>query len=205
MMDTINIVENEVVTRAQAGDPEACREIIEKMHQPMLGFIYRILGPNHRQQMEDIAQDVFLKVFRVLDRFDVERGVKFSTWVFTFTRNHCLDILKKKRLPMFSMAAADDEDQVQRTFEDTRVADPRRVAEGAEIGERIDAALRTINPEQRQVFEMRERRGMEYVDIARHMGVAEGTVKSRLHRARLALRELLADLGRGMDPEPTPV
>ena len=110
-MESPNIIENDVVSRAQAGDEIAARQIIEKMHQPMQGFIYRMLGPHYRGQMDDLAPGVFLKGFRAL-----------------------------------------------------------------------------------QVFEMRERQGMEYPDIARRMGVAEGTVKSRLHRARLALREVLADL-----------
>lgn len=198
-METPNIVEHEVVVRAQQGDENACREIIERMHQPMLGFIFRMLGPSYREQMDDIAQDVFLKVFRALDRFDIHRGVKFSTWVFTFTRNHCLDLLKKKRVPVFSMTSV-LEDEGQRSFVDEGVLPPFQEAEGSEIGARIDSALQAINPEQREVFEMRERRGMDYTEIASLMGVAEGTVKSRLHRARLALREILADLNPGLEP-----
>lgn len=198
-MDTTNIIDNDVVLRAQANDPEASRLIIEKMHQPMLGFIYRLLGPKYRDQMEDIAQEVFLKVFRALRRFDVDRGVKFSTWVFTFTRNYCLDILKKKHLPMFSMSST-TEDEGPLAIRDEGVLPPDQIANGKDIGHRIDIALQAINPEQRAVFEMRERRGMEYTDIASLMGVAEGTVKSRLHRARLALRDLLADLRGELDP-----
>lgn len=198
-MDSPNIVEHEVVVRAQKGDEAACREIIEKMHQPMLGFIYRILGPGYREQMEDIAQDIFLKVFRAIERFDVHRGVKFSTWAFTFTRNHCLDLLKKKKLPVFSMTSV-LEDEGQRAFEDEGSFRPDQEAVGSEIGHRIDSALLSINPKQREVFDMRERRGMEYSDIAARMGVAEGTVKSRLHRARLALREILKDLNPAGEP-----
>ena len=165
-MESPNIIENDVVSRAQAGDEIAARQIIEKMHQPMLGFIYRILGPRYRDQMEDIAQDVFLKVFRALHRFDVDRGVRFSTWVFTFTRNHCLDLVKKKKLPTFSLTSVLD-DGGQRSLEDRDQIGPEQQTQGIEIGERMDAAPQTID---------------------------EGTVKSRLHRARLALREVLADL-----------
>jgi len=198
-MDTGNLIENDVVQRAQANDPEASRHIIETMHPPMMGFIFRLLGPRHRGQMEDIAQEVFLKVFRALDRFDVNRGVRFSTWVLTFTRNHCLDILKKKHIPVFSMSSTPfDEGPLALADEGARA--PDQIANGKEIGQRIDLALREINPEQRAVFEMRERKGMEYTDIAKLMGVAEGTVKSRLHRARLALRDLLADLRSNIEP-----
>ena len=126
-MNSSNLIEREVVQRAQPGDQPASREIIDKLHQPLLGFIYRLLGPTHRSQMEDI---------------------------------------------------------------------------GGEVGTRIDEALLSINPEQREVFEMRERGGMEYREIAERMGVAEGTVKSRLHRARIALRELLADMNPAFEPAP---
>lgn len=198
-MDTGNLIENDVVQRAQANDPEASRQIVEAMYPPMMGFIFRLLGPKHRGQMEDIAQDVFLKVFRALKRFDVNRGVRFSTWVLTFTRNHCLDILKKKQLPTFSMSStAFDEGPL--ALPDEGALTPDQVANSKDIGDRIDLALREINPEQRAVFEMRERRGMEYTDIAKLMGVAEGTVKSRLHRARLALRDLLTDLRGNIEP-----
>jgi RNA polymerase sigma-70 factor (ECF subfamily) len=197
-MDTPHIISYEVVQRAQAGDELTSREIIEKLHQPLLGFIYRILGPSARDQKEDIAQDVFLKVFRALDRFDVNRGVRFSTWVFTFARNHCLDLLKKRRIKAFSLSRGRDDEAID--VEDPTARDPASLAFAAEIADRIDTALQTINPEQREVFEMRERRGMDYGEIARTMGVAEGTVKSRLHRARIALRDILADINPGGEP-----
>lgn len=199
-MNSSNLIEHEVVQRAQAGDQSASREIIDKLHQPLLGFIYRLLGPTHRSQMEDIAQDVFLKVFRALDRFNVSRGVKFSTWVFTFARNHCLDLMKKRRLPVFSLSSTQEEGQM--SLVDANARQPIRAAIGGEVGTRIDEALLSINPEQREVFEMRERGGMEYREIAERMGVAEGTVKSRLHRARIALRELLADMNPAFEPAP---
>lgn len=193
------IVEHETVRAAQAGDAAASRLIIEQLHQPLLGFVYRLLGPSWRPQLEDIAQDVFLKVFRALDRFDHERGVRFSTWVFTMARNHCFDLLKKRRVPTVSLSAGDPE-RSPWDPEDAHALRPERAALSREIGARLDQALREINPEQAEVYDLRERQGWEFKDIARRMGVAEGTIKSRLHRARAALRQLLADL----QPQPTP-
>ena len=91
-------IDNDVVKRAQQGDEAASRIIIESMHRPILATIYRFLGSRYRPELEDIAQDIFMKVFRAIDRFDPERGVKFTTWVYTFVRNHCFDVLKKRRL-----------------------------------------------------------------------------------------------------------
>ena len=90
---------------------------------------------------------------------------------------------------MFSLSST-LADEGQRTLEDEDALRPDRAAQANEIGARIDTALSEINSEQAEVFELRERRGMDYADIAHKMGVAEGTVKSRLHRARLAFSRI---------------
>ena len=192
-MAPLTYIEPETVVLAQQGNEDASRSIIEDLHQPIMAFAYRMLGPGHRRDLEDIAQEIFLKVFRVLDRFDPSRGVKFTTWVFTFVRNHCLDLMKKRRLPTTSLTSANDEEG-QRDPGDTGVVTPLRQAESSEIGDKLAAALEQISPEQREVFVMREQQGLDYGEIANRVGVVEGTVKSRLHRARLALRGHLAEL-----------
>lgn len=194
-MTTLTYIEPELILLAQQGDQAASRRIIEDLHRPILAFAYRMLGPAYRPELEDIAQEIFLRLFRALHRFDTTRGVKFTTWVFTFVRNYCLDLLKKRRLHMVSLTSADDEEG-QWTLEDDQVVGPERQARSHEIQARLDEALARIGPEQRDVFVMREQKGMDYSEIAARTGVPEGTVKSRLHRARLALRGLLA----GLDP-----
>lgn len=193
-MTTLTYIEPELILLAQQGDQEASRRIIEDLHQPILAFAYRMLGPNYRAELEDIAQEIFLRLFRALDRFDTERGVKFTTWVFTFVRNYCLDLMKKRRLHMVSLTSDDEEGQW--ALGDDHGVGPERQAWSHEIQDMVDAALEHIAVEQRDVFVMREQRGMDYDEIATRTGVPEGTVKSRLHRARLALRGLLA----GLDP-----
>jgi RNA polymerase sigma-70 factor (ECF subfamily) len=196
-MTTLTYIEPELVLLAQQGDQEASRRIIEDLHRPILAFAYRMLGPAYRAELEDIAQEIFLRLFRALDRFDTDRGVKFTTWVFTFVRNYCLDLMKKRRLHMVSLTSGDD-DEGQWALEDDHGVGPERQAQSHEIQEKLDAALEHIGAEQRDVFVMREQKGMDYGEIATRTGVPEGTVKSRLHRARLALRGLLA----GLDPTP---
>jgi RNA polymerase sigma-70 factor, ECF subfamily len=196
-MTTLTHIEPELVLLAQQGDQEASRRIIEDLHQPVLAFAYRMLGPAYRAELEDIAQEIFLRLFRALNRFDTGRGVKFTTWAFTFVRNYCLDILKKRRLTMVSLTSEDDEEG-QWLLEDDQAVRPERQAWSQEIRTKLDDALDQIGAEQREVFVMREQQGMDYNEIAARTGVPEGTVKSRLHRARLALRGLLA----GLDPTP---
>ena len=91
-------IDLELVKRAQRADEHALRNIIDRLHRPILATIHRFLGSRFADQVEDIGQEVFLRVFRSLGQFDPDRGVKFTTWVFAFVRNYCLDVLKRRRL-----------------------------------------------------------------------------------------------------------
>ncbi|MEO0479576.1 MAG: sigma-70 family RNA polymerase sigma factor [Planctomycetota bacterium] len=184
-------ITNDLVRQAQAGDQDAARQIIERLHRPIIGTVYRFLGSRFASEAEDIAQDVFLKVFRAIDRFDHDRGVKFTTWVYTFVRNHCFDILKKRRLPTVSMSPI-DEDGPRIETEDESMAQPREELENSELGQKIEEALSGLGADQRLAFVLREYEGLDYGSIAQVMGVSEGTVKSRLHRAKEALRTRLS-------------
>lgn len=183
-------IDNPVVVAAQAGDEDACRTIIDVLHRPILATIYRFLGSRHQADVEDIAQDVFLKIFRSIDRFDPGRGVKFTTWVYTFVRNHCFDVLKKRRLPTGSLSSAHD-DEGQRDVTDDGAARPDSTLQNEELGHKIEEALAGLGEDQRMVFILREYEGLEYGAIAVVMGISEGTVKSRLHRAKESLRHRL--------------
>jgi RNA polymerase sigma-70 factor (ECF subfamily) len=176
------------IVAAQRGDQAACRALVEVLHRPVIATIYRFLGPNFRKDVEDIAQEVFLKVFRALDRFDPARA-KLTTWVYTFVRNHCFDVLKRRIVPTTSLQTADGERP--RDFPDHRELVPVHDAENHELGRRIGEALATLGEEQRMVFILREYEGLDYPAIAEVTGTSEGTVKSRLFRAKESLRQQL--------------
>lgn len=179
----------DMVLRAQEGDEDANRAIIEGLQRPVIATIYRFLGPAYRRDVEDIAQDVFLKVFRALQRFDGSRA-KFTTWVYSVVRNHCFDILKKRKLKTTSLSAVEDDDN-DRDFADARELQPTEDAENTELGRRIGEALSTLGEDQRMVFVLREYEQLDYREIATITGVNEGTVKSRLFRAKESLRKQL--------------
>ncbi len=181
-------IDLQTVRAAQRGDEDAARTLIERLHRPILATAYRFLGPRYREQIEDIGQEIFLKIFRALDRFDVDRGVKFTTWVYAFVRNHCFDVQKKKRIPETSLTGQDDE---QLQVEADAPGPPAQV-ETSELGERIEQAVAMLGEEQRMAFILREYEGLDYAQIAEVMSVSEGTIKSRLHRAKEALRLRLA-------------
>tara|TARA_R110002072_G_scaffold228234_5_gene385099 strand:- start:25831 stop:26412 length:582 start_codon:yes stop_codon:yes gene_type:complete len=183
-------ITNELVLKAQSGDEDANRAIVEGLHRPVIATIFRFLGPGFRREVEDLAQEVFLKVFRAIDKFDPSRA-KFTTWVYTFVRNHCFDVLKKRRLKTTSMHAV-GADETDRDFPDRRELQPTEELENSELGRRIGEALATLGEDQRMVFILREYESLDYREIASITGVNEGTVKSRLFRAKESLRKQLA-------------
>jgi len=183
-------ITNDMVLRAQQGDEDASRELVAGLQRPVIATIFRFLGSGYRREVEDLAQEVFLKVFRAIDRFDPSRA-KFTTWVYTFVRNHCFDVLKKRRLKTATMNNV-GEDGTDRDFPDERELQPTESAENTELGRRIGEALSTLGEDQRMVFVLREYEKLDYREIAKITGVNEGTVKSRLFRAKESLRKQLA-------------
>ena len=182
-------IDLQTIRDAQHGDESACRQIIADLHRPILATIFRFLGPRYRGDYEDIAQDVFLKLFRSIERFDPARGVKFTTWAFTFVKNHCFDVLKKRRISAVSIdsGAVAEEDEGQWELADGSVRMPPHAALDSELGARIEAAIESLSPDHRMVFILREYEQMDLKSIAEAMEVSEGTIKSRLHRAKQAL------------------
>ena len=179
-----------LVLKAQHGDEAARRTIVEALHRPVIATIFRFLGAGWRREVEDIAQEVFLKVFRALATFDPSRA-KFTTWVYTFVRNHCYDVLKRRRLPTTSLHATSP-DEPAHDVTDGRELRPNASLENQELGRRIGEALATLGEDQRMVFILREYESLDYAEIAEITGVNEGTVKSRLFRAKESLRQQLA-------------
>ncbi len=188
----MNDIDPDIVARAQRGDEDASRAIIETMHRQVIATVYRFLGSRFRAEIEDVAQEVFVKVFRAIERFDPTRGVKFTTWVYTFVRNHCFDFLKRRRLPTVSISPRDDDEFRPLDPEDDAARRPVETIENTELGEKIEEALAALGPDQRLAFVLREYEGLDYSAIAQVTGVSEGTVKSRLHRAKEALRHRLS-------------
>lgn len=183
--------ENEVavVRAAMAGDPEAFRLLVEQYHRIVLGMVYKLLAPRTPQDAEDYAQDIFVKLARTITTFDFTKQTKFSTWFYTFIRNHCFDLMRKRRLRTVSLTPARGDDD--RRPGNEIVADETTPPESAREGEMRDliaAALLDLPVPERIVFVMRELEGREYRDIADDLSIAEGTAKARLYRAKEALR-----------------
>ncbi len=173
--------DRELVARIRRGDPEALRAIVERYQDRIFALIYGIVRDRH--EVEDVAQDVFLKVFTRIDSFD-ERS-RFYTWLYRVAANAAKDHVKKRsRRP----AVALEEDE---HFADETGDAPWARASSAETRRFVREAIASLPPKYREVLALRELDGMSYSEIAQVLKLSMGTVESRLHRARDRLRRRL--------------
>ena len=136
----------------------------------------------------DITQEVFLRAYRSLDTFRGESG--FSTWLYRITVNLCVDLARKNN-PAESL----DDEQALEVPETRGAYQPETALANSELRRELDAALSLVSEEHRKIVILRDVAGMSYADIAAALELEEGTVKSRLARARAALRKILIERG----------
>jgi RNA polymerase sigma-70 factor, ECF subfamily len=191
----VSLRERLLVGRLRDRDERAFREMVEENRDRVFNLVYRMLG--RRDEAEDLAQEVFVTVFKTIDQF---RGdSKLSTWLYRVAVNHC-----KNRIKYLARRHDRDTGAFDEVAERAAVAqggepigagqirNPERALEGAEIERLVQEAIADLDEEQRMVVVLRDIEELSYDEIVEITGLPEGTVKSRLHRARLALKEKLA-------------
>jgi RNA polymerase sigma-70 factor (ECF subfamily) len=168
-----------LVRRCLRGDADAIRLLIERFQADVYGLCLRLL--RHRQDAEDVTQEVFLRVFRSLRRWDPARPLK--PWITGIALNRCRTLLTQRaRRPELADYLQD-------------VAPAPAADDTAELLREIEAALGDLRPEYRSVFVLFHEQGQPYEDIAAALGRPVGTIKTWLHRARLEVLERLKRRG----------
>jgi RNA polymerase sigma-70 factor (ECF subfamily) len=182
-----------LVRRCIAGDAVAWEEIVQRYHRRIYNICYRFTGSG--TDADDLTQEVFIKMYRTLNRYDVERGA-FMTWVTTVTRNLLVDHFRKTR----QERVTDSLDTPQSEQDDAmplgdRIPDkgpsPDTRVQSREAREAVHLALQKLSPELRETVILRDLQDMDYREIATVLRVPEGTVKSRINRGRAELARLL--------------
>jgi RNA polymerase sigma-70 factor (ECF subfamily) len=181
-----------LVDRCRAGDRAAFGRLITLYQDRVFNLCLRICG--NAADAEDYAQEAFIKAMRSIDRFDGRS--RFYTWLFRIAVNATITGRRSRKTTMLSLdqrpAHTDDSDSAQmRDDLMTRETAPPERAVLHEEHAAVMAALGELDDEYRAAIILRDVESLDYAEIADVLGVAVGTVKSRLHRARLALRERL--------------
>ena len=190
------MTEQELVRAAQSGDQSAFAMLVTANQTMVYSLAYRMTG--NPEDAADLTQEAFLNAWRSLGTFGGQSA--FSTWIYRLTSNACIDFIRKeKRRSSLSMTLEDnDEEDRQADLPDERWS-PQRELERREAREAVRQGLAALSPEHREVLILRELEGLSYTEIAQCLDLEEGTVKSRIARARLALRDFLVKSGNFFD------
>lgn len=198
----IDTAEQRLLKRLRQRDESAFSEIVRLYQHKVFNLVFRMLGD--RAEAEDLAQDVFVTVFRSIEQF---RGdSKFSTWLYRVSANHCKNRLKYLgRRHVGQTSSFDEVVEANRELPEggdgpatigERLQRPDELLEGYELEKQVQAAIAALDEDHRLLVVLRDLEELSYEEIVQITGLAEGTVKSRLHRARLALKEKLEKLRR---------
>ena len=189
------ISEKELLLKAKEGDDSAFEEIIKLYQQKVCNTIFYMI--KNENIVEDLAQEVFIKVYKNLSKFNEESSL--YTWIYRITMNTCLDQVKKeKRFTYISTTVETEDGEIEAQFEDEK----QRVDEILESKIRKEVLLKAIKSlpaEQRALIVLRDIRQFKYMEIAEMLKLNLGTVKSKISRARQNLKESLEKDGTFID------
>jgi RNA polymerase sigma-70 factor (ECF subfamily) len=191
-METSPKIQKEVIEGCKAGDEKAFTEIVLHCQKKVFNIAYRMLG--NMEEAKDLAQEVFISVFESIKGLREE--VKFDAWLTQVTLNHCRNRWKYlKRRHYFNSDSLDgpveaEDRTVPRPLYDPS-GNPETLYEKKVIQQVIQRGLLSLRQDQRELIVLRDLQGFSYEEMGKMFGLPEGTIKSKLHRARVDLKEAL--------------
>ena len=179
-----------ILARARRGELDAFEELVRQYEKRVYAVALRSSGSP--EDAADITQEVFLRAWRSIESFRGDSG--FSTWLFRITMNLCVDHARHKNAQPQTQPLVVGEEDAERPIPDTAPT-PEEHLDNSELGRELAAALDEVSEEHRRIVLLRDVSGLSYTEIAEVLEISEGTVKSRLSRARIALRTILLRRG----------
>lgn len=175
----MNNLEPVILNQVHQGNQEAFTQLVESYQRPVYNLCYRMLGDP--DEAEDASQETFLRVYKNIKHYDDKRP--FTTWLLSIAAHHCIDQLRKRRMVVISM-------------DTTPYLDPPDGLPGPEASyylmedqKRVQALIKTLNPQDRAAVIMYYWYDFSYEEIAQSLSLTPSAVKSRLHRARLSMAQ----------------
>lgn len=178
-----------LVQEFKDGNESAFTQLVHRYQQQVFNLVFHYTG--NKDDVEDLAQEVFMKVFMHLPKFETRST--FRTWIYRIALNVCIDHARKRQLRrMLSLEGMSEWAKARLSLRTSAVPSPQAAAELGELDEQIKRGLNQLPAELRRVLVLRDMQGLDYDQIAQITGWRLGTVKSRLFRARQHLRKFLA-------------
>ena len=181
-----------LIEQCLSGDQVAWDTIVRQNWRKVFNVAYKFVGKH--DEAEDLTQDIFLKIFKALNTFD--RRANFQTWIISISRNLCIDHYRSVRKERQTIAREVDTTDLQPA---SRERTPYALAEHRDLRAQLKQALETLPSTLRTAVVLRDLQELSYQEIADHLQLPEGTVKSRINRGRL---ELARQLKRMQDKQP---
>jgi RNA polymerase sigma-70 factor (ECF subfamily) len=186
------IEDNDLVRAVREGDSEKYAEIIERYQGKLFVYIFRLVG--NREEAEDLLQDVFIKTYRNLNSFDVER--KFSSWIYRIAHNEAVNYIKRKSLKRFIPweSVTSIKDKLESSSSSEEGADERWLRK--ETSQEVEKAILKLPLKYRQVLTLRYYSDNSYEEISEILGRPVNTVGTLINRAKKKLAEELKELNK---------
>jgi len=183
-VDYLNTQEGALVRRAQEGDESAFKEIVERYQSKVFSIIHGIV--RQRNDVEDIAQQVFTKVYFSIRKFDFRSSL--ITWIYKITVNECYDYLRKRKVRKLVYESDLSEDEVRRVENSDPAIDQKPMAD-TDLARRdyLIKLLARVSEEERNLMMLKEVEGHSVEELAQMTGMNENTIKVKLFRARQKL------------------
>lgn len=186
----MEILEKELIKKSQNGNVESFEELISNYQKKVFNIAFGMM--HNQDDAYDISQEVFIRVFKSIKKFKGQSS--FSTWLYRITTNACLDELRKrknnKNIISIDQEIQLEEGEVFRQIEDNGPT-PELIVERNELKEIVRDAISQLSNEHKEVIILRDIHGFSYDDIAEIIKCPQGTVKSRINRARSMLKDIL--------------
>ena len=191
-MESSPKIQKEVIENCKAGDESAFAEIVLTYQKKVFNIAYRMLG--NREEAKELSQEVFLSVLESIK--DLREEIKFEPWLTQITLNHCRNRWKYlKRRHYFKTDSLNDPIETEDGEMERPVCDPsgnpETLFEKKIIQQFVQRGLLKLKEDQREMIVLRDLQGFSYEEIGRLLSLPEGTIKSRLHRARMDLKGIL--------------
>ena len=184
------MTENEIISRCKDGDRDAFNALMETYQKQVFNIAYGMLSDY--EDASDAAQEIFIKVYKSISSFKGQSS--FTTWLYVICRNVCNDILRKRQKRGFELSIYNSDDE-QNPVGELKSDEPTPL-ERVEMNERqaaVQSAINELKPEYKEVLVYADMNELSYEEISKILKCPVGTVRSRLNRARSALRKKLSD------------